>query len=185
VRFIPAGTPPHRGPPRVASAHRAQMIQLAIADNPGFRLDQRELRKAAPGYTYDTLSELRAEAGAQAPLALIIGADQFLVFHTWYRWREIPTLAHLIVAERPGSQTVCAASLPAEMRPAFTGLSRGAMEAIGAQPAGGIWPFAMTALEISASLIRARVAAGKSVRYLLPDRVLDYIQTHRLYLGGE
>src|SRR5450759_1549286 len=68
VRFIPSGTPPHRAAPHLAPQQRLEMVRLAIADNPLFTADDREVRRSGPGYTVDTLAELRREAGSTRPL---------------------------------------------------------------------------------------------------------------------
>ena len=102
VRLVPSGTPPHRSAPGVSAAHRLAMVELAAAGNPRFSVDGREVRRTGPGYTFDTLAELRKEAGDTRPLALLVGADAFLEFATWHRWHEIFGLAHIAVAHRPG-----------------------------------------------------------------------------------
>jgi nicotinate-nucleotide adenylyltransferase len=184
VRFIPAGVPPHRAAPRTAAEHRAQMVELAIADNARFVLDRRELTKNVPCYTFDTLTELRAEQGNSAPIALIIGSDQFAVFDTWHRWRELCELAHLVVAHRPGHDLELRNKLNADVATLFG--ERGERESarLAQAPGGKIFRFAMTPLDISATRIRAEVRTGRSPRYLLPDAVLDYIQRHKIYLDS-
>ena len=89
VRFIPAGTPPHRAMPRTDAVHRLAMVRLAIANNPRFALDDRETQRTGLSYTHDTLASLRAEVGDATPLVLIMGADAFVKLETWHRWREI------------------------------------------------------------------------------------------------
>src|SRR5262245_28370356 len=78
VRFVPSGTPPHRAQPTAATAQRIAMTRLAVAANALFEVDDRETRRTGPAYTFDTLTELRAELGAAAPLVLLLGADAFL-----------------------------------------------------------------------------------------------------------
>ncbi|MGH8648862.1 MAG: nicotinate-nicotinamide nucleotide adenylyltransferase, partial [Burkholderiales bacterium] len=68
VRLVPSGTPPHRSAPTVTAEHRLAMTRLAAAGNARFKVDEREVRRAGPGYTFDTLKELRAEAGEARPL---------------------------------------------------------------------------------------------------------------------
>src|SRR5262245_56588121 len=102
VRFIVAGTPPHRTAPRTTGAQRLQMVKLATAGNPLFAVDDRELKRTGPSYTFDTLTELRSERGAAQPLCLLVGADAFLEIATWHRWTELFGLAHVVVAHRPG-----------------------------------------------------------------------------------
>jgi nicotinate-nucleotide adenylyltransferase len=101
VLFIPAGTPPHRGTPFVSAGHRREMVRIAIEGNALFELDERELHRDGPSYSFDTLTGLRAELGRR-PLCLLLGADAFAALTTWHRWEELFELAHLVVAHRPG-----------------------------------------------------------------------------------
>jgi nicotinate-nucleotide adenylyltransferase len=158
ILWIPSGTPPHRAAPAAAGVHRAAMVRLAIAGEPRFVLDERELRKAAPGYTVETLEDLHAELGKDAGLVLLIGADQHARLSTWHRWQDLFSLARIAVFARPGEA-------PAE------------------EDRVTVVPFAP--LEISSTAIRSRIAAGDLPHGLLPEAVLDYIQTHRLYSSAE
>src|ERR1051326_7407012 len=88
VRFIPSDTPPHRAAPLVTAAQRFEMVCLATAGNSLFTVDDREVRRSGPGYTFDTLCELRQAAGRTRPLCLLLGADAFLELATWHRWQE-------------------------------------------------------------------------------------------------
>lgn len=179
VRWIPAGRPPHRAAPRVAAAHRLEMVRRAVADNPAFTVDDAEIRAAGPSYTVITLERLRAEMPAR-PLVLLLGADAFLGLPGWHRWRELFGLAHIGVATRPGF-----ALSPEEWPAGLAQVCAGRIDADGAglraAPAGRIAGFAMTPLAISASALRAQLAAGASARYLLPEPVREYIRLHRLY----
>ena len=102
IRFIPTGMPPHRDAPQVPAEHRAAMVRLAIADQPAFVMDEREVRQTTPCFTVDTLRELRAEFGASQPLCLLMGGDAFLQLHTWHEWEQLFELAHIVVGYRPG-----------------------------------------------------------------------------------
>ena len=73
VRFMPGGTPPHRAAPQVTAGHRLDMARLAVGDNPLFKVDDREVRRSGPGYTFDTLTELRRELGADAAVVPAAG----------------------------------------------------------------------------------------------------------------
>jgi len=182
VRFIPSGTPPHRSAPAVPAEHRLAMTQLAAAGNPRFKVDEREVRRAGPGYTYDTLKALRAELGDARPLALLLGADAFLEFATWHRWREIFGLAHIAVAHRPGFPLEqWSGHMPLPLAREYSARRMQQPLAVHLSPAGGIVVVPFTALDISATAIRDMLRAGASPRYLLPGAVLDYIRTHRLY----
>jgi nicotinate-nucleotide adenylyltransferase len=155
------------------------MLRLAVRDNPRFAVDDAEALGAAARFTIDTLRRLRAELGAALPLVVIIGADQLQRLDTWRAWRELVELAHFAVAERPG-YSLAPAALPLAVAAEWQ--RRGAERAaLAAAPGGRMSTFPTTSLAISASDIRRRLAAGASVRYLLPPEVLAYIGTHRLY----
>ena len=156
------------------------MLERALANNSLFKIDTRELGNPEPTYTFNTLQSLRGELDNAVSLALLIGADQFQLFHTWRRWAEIFDLAHLIVAQRPGST----ASIDALLQPVSQAIRpRICQQAkmLSATPAGQVFTFEMTPLAISSSAIRASLKAKVTPRYLLPDAVLDYIQNHHLY----
>ena len=186
VRFMPSGTPPHRAAPQVTSLQRLAMVRLATAGNPLFTVDDREVQRSGPGYTIDTLIELRREVGPARPLCVLLGADAFLELATWHRWHELFTLAHLVVAHRPGFPPE---SWPQRMpqplaREYETRLMHQSF-AVHLSPAGGIATQAIAALDISASMIRDSLARDVSPRYLLPDPVLDYIRSNGLYVTQE
>jgi nicotinate-nucleotide adenylyltransferase len=179
VQWIPAGNPGHRAAPGTPARHRLEMVRLAVRDNPRFAVDDAEALGETPRFTIDTLRRLRAELGTELPLVLVIGADQLHRLDTWREWRELFDHAHFAVAERPGyavTPTALPAAVAAEWR-----RRAAARAALRDAPAGRTTVFALTALAISASDIRRRLAAGESVRYLLPPEVLAYIRTHRLY----
>lgn len=182
VRFIPAAQPPMRAAPQTSAAHRVEMVRRAITGNPRFVLDEREVRRAqqlaGPSYTVDTLSELRAEVGSEQPLYWLLGADAFINLPSWHDWRRLFELAHIGVAERPGTllQQTLAEDLRSEMA------KRSVSDFAETRTAAGtISVVPMTPLAISARRIRAALIAQTSVRYLLPDDVLDYIQHQHLY----
>lgn len=195
VRFIPTGQPPHRAAPQASAQHRLEMTRRAIAGNPRFLVDDREVRATRPSYTVDTLTELRSEIGAQQPLVLLLGADAFLGLTSWHEWQRLFELAHLAVAQRPGStlQQALPEPLQREVGPRWTRAGSlataapasgkqsdaGSLDGLGA--AGSVSEFEMTPLAISASAIRNALAQQKSVRYLLPEPVCDYLQQYQLY----
>jgi nicotinate-nucleotide adenylyltransferase len=174
LRFVPAGQPPHRPPPVATSSQRLAMVELAIRGLPGFRVDDRELRRGGPSYTVLTLESLRAERGA-APLCLLIGMDQFRGFESWHRWQEIPDLAHIVVLSRPGT-------VPGIL-PAW---AQGRVAEDGAvmqrTPAGRLVFLGVSPQDISATRIRSALAKGDPVAGMLPDAVLEYIQVNHLYI---
>ena len=180
VRWIPAGQPPHRGTPQVTARQRLEMVLRSTAKNARFSVDASEVEAAAPSYTVHTLVRLRGELGAAQPLVLLVGADAFAGLTSWHRWRDLFSLAHIAVSHRPGFP-VEIGSLPHELATEFTDRRLSDAGGLKNTAAGGIVTFAMTQLAISATQIRKLLANGRSPRYLLPDGVLDYIQTHSLY----
>jgi nicotinate-nucleotide adenylyltransferase len=191
VRWIPAGQPPHRATPLSASEHRLAMVKAALADEERFTLDAGEVASAAPSYTVHTLERLRREVGPSRSLVLLMGADAFRGLSTWHRWQDIFALAHIAVASRPGfplddlppplaeryrQSRLHAGGDPAQCRRATADFT--------AAPAGGIFPFELVAGTVSATEVRALIAADapdERLRALLPAPVLDYIRQHQLY----
>jgi nicotinate-nucleotide adenylyltransferase len=180
VRWVPAGRPWHRAHPKAPPKHRLEMVRLAIRRNPLFELDDAEIRQTAPGYTVETLERLRAKVGPARPLVLLLGTDAFRGLTTWERWRDLFELAHVFVAQRPGHSLT-----PGGVRAALASEWRrraGTPDALRQRPAGSIVSYGTTALDISASAIRAHFAQSRSPRYLLPSVVLDYIRSRGLYV---
>ncbi len=183
VRFIPAATPPHKASPAVIAEHRAAMAQLAIANNPLFILDERELNRAGISYTIDTLQSLRDDVGAQTSITLFMGSDAFTKFDTWHRWQEIIELCHIGLVKRPTIQRQPDANkLPKALEIFLHNHYTENCDDLHSSPAGFVTMREVTALDISSTAIRKLLHHKGSVRYLTPDPVLDYIQTHQLYL---
>lgn len=180
VRFVPAGRPPHREGPGVSAADRLAMVRLATSGNARFTVDAGEVESDAPSYTVPTLERLRRELGAERPIVLLLGADAFSALPTWHRWQDLLELAHIVVAHRAGRAPE-AAELPAELVQACVARHADSPVLLREAPAGRVLALPMTPLAISATDIRARLAAGRSARYLLPPEVLDYIRSRRLY----
>ncbi|VAX09457.1 Nicotinate-nucleotide adenylyltransferase [hydrothermal vent metagenome] len=178
IRFVPCGEPAHRGAPLTDAAHRLVMLRMALANQAVFKIDERELHRKGPSYMVDTLKELRAECGKQS-LSLILGFDAFLGLESWHQWQDIFKLAHLVVTHRPGWH-----KSKIERRPALKQMvdhRQMAGESLSQYPAGGIAFIAVTQLDISSTLIRELIMAGKDVRYLLPDNVYELIKQEKLY----
>jgi len=185
VRFVPSGTPPHRAAPHATTAQRVAMTRLAVTGNSLFSVDEREAGRSGPAYTFDTLSEIRSELGAAQPIVLLLGADAFLDFAAWHRWRELFGLAHVAVAHRPGFPVAqWRERMPQPLAREYTARLMQQPLAVHLAPAGGIVVMPFTALDISATAIRELVRMGGSPRYLLPDPVLAYIEAEGLYSGG-
>lgn len=177
MHLVPCADPPHRETPRIPAVQRLAMLELAITGEPGLVADDRELRRSSLSYTLDTLIELRAELGAQESLCLCIGMDSLVTLDSWHRWRELTDYAHVVVAARPGW------TLPdqGEVAAWLASLRTGQVSDLHRSPAGRVLVEEMTLLPVSATRLREELAAGRSIRYLTPDTVIDYIYSHGLY----
>jgi len=183
VRFIPSGTPPHRATPNAAAKSRWEMVRLALNSHSDFLVDVREVFRTDPCYTVDTLAGLRAELGPQQPLCFILGGDAFLQLHTWHEWKRLFELAHIVVLQRAGEKPLGNAMLKADaaLQTEYQARLAPGAGALHETPNGAIFVADMPALEISSTNIRRRCADGKSIRYLVPDAVVNYVNTNSLY----
>jgi nicotinate-nucleotide adenylyltransferase len=177
VRFVPNRVPPHRDVPHAEAEQRLDMLRMALAQQPGFRVDDRELRRDGPSFTVETLLELRRELGAGTPLCLIMGTDAFLGLPGWHRWRELLELSHIVVALRPGTVP----DYPGELAALLVNRVVDDAGALREVPAGRVHLAGVTQLEISATGLRGTLAQGGSGRFLIPETVWSYIQRHGLY----
>lgn len=168
VCLLPASVPPHRAPPLASAPQRVAILRAALQGQSRLTLDTRELDRAGPSYTIDTLHELRAEQG-ERPLVLLIGADAFANLATWHRWRELFEVAHIGVLSRPG----VAADLPEELEREVAARRIADAMDLRSLPAGKVVELAVTPLEVSATRIRELLAAGRDPRYLLPAGLFD------------
>jgi nicotinate-nucleotide adenylyltransferase len=179
VRWIPSGNPGHRDAPAASARHRLEMVRLGTAAQPRFTLDDYEIASASITYSIDMLSRVRAEVGPAQPLVMILGTDSFLTLSSWRDWQALFALTHFAVGERPG-YALSEQTMPRGLAQAY--LARASEPAaLSTLPSGAIVSFRSTLLDISASTLRAKLAAGTSVRYLLPAAVLDYIGANGLY----
>ncbi len=179
--LVPAALPPHKEGERLAAAaDRLRMVELAVAGVPGFRVSRLELDRPGASYSVDTLRTLRAEVSAATRLVFVLGRDAFRDFHLWKEHAALFTLADVIVVTRP----------PAPARLTADEIPLAAREAFWYDSGSGVFHHQsgrvlrlqhITALDISAARIRANVAAGRSIRFLVPPLVEAYIAEHRLY----
>lgn len=176
VRFMPTGSPPHRERAYADADLRLQMVRAAVADQPSFVVDDREVRRLGVSYSVDTLTELRREYPDRS-LCLLLGMDAFLGLPTWHRWRELLELAHIVVAHRPGWKAPTMGPLGEVMVDHGTGTVRELHQRL----AGRVYVHAVTQLEISSTELRALIVAGRDPRYLVPDSVRQIILDTRCY----
>jgi nicotinate-nucleotide adenylyltransferase len=161
LRWLPAGRPWQKGDRALAAAeHRAAMVALAIAGEPRFVLDDRELRRSGASYTVDTVRELQAEQPG-AVFFLVIGQDQYARLHTWRAWRELLAGVTLAVAAREGR-------VPAP-------------ESEVARTPHRLEVLPMPRVDVSATVIRRAAAQGADLHALVAPAVAGYIARHHLY----
>ncbi|MBT8399552.1 MAG: nicotinate-nucleotide adenylyltransferase [Rhodothermia bacterium] len=157
VIWIPAATAPHKREEKQSSAkHRSEMVQMTVSDNESFQHSDLEVSRGGVSYTVDTLEHLKRRYPADE-MFLLLGMDSYAGFGTWREPKKITELASLLVYPRGDVDLV----------------ESSAFEAM---------KLALPRVEISSSMIRKRVRAGESIRYLVTDAVLGYIAKHKLYL---
>jgi nicotinate-nucleotide adenylyltransferase len=176
MRFMPAGNPPHRDTTVASAEQRLAMVTAATKDQPGFVVDDREIRREGLSYSVDTMRTLRTDF-PDRPLCLIVGMDAFLGLPKWHQWRELLELAHLVVAHRPGWRAPSMGPLGELLVDRGTGRINDLHESL----AGRIYIHAVTQLEISSTDLRKLIAAGRDPRYLIPDSVRDIIEQTGCY----
>ncbi|MDH5407563.1 MAG: nicotinate-nucleotide adenylyltransferase [Gammaproteobacteria bacterium] len=179
VLFIPVGIPPHRDKPIASAEQRLAMVNLAIAANDRFVLDDREIRRPGPSYMVETLGSLREQQGETTSIGLILGLDAFCELDSWHQWQEINQLAHLIVMTRPGWDE--------------KGITSPALQKLVAehqvtnpldchkQAAGSVVFLPVSPMDISSTQIRKSIRAGLDVSTLLPTSVNSLIQQEQIY----
>lgn len=177
VALMPCHVPPHRDQPGATSEQRVALLELAIADEPGLTIDDRELGRTGASYTAETLRQVRAELGPDQPLTMVLGTDSFAGFDRWQEWQRIPELAHIVIVQRPGPGLE-PDSVPAKL---LEERSVAGVEALYGAPCGHILELDPPLLDISATGIRERILSGRSPRYLLPDGVWQEIRRLGLY----
>lgn len=167
ILVIPAHDPPHKSDePRASAFHRFAMVCLAIADRPGYRASDMELRRAGPSYTALTLRDLHAEGFKASELYFLIGADAFAEIGTWYEYPKILDMCRFALIARPGTTIEAALTKVPE-------LAHRVDETIHVVNA--------RTSPVSSTDIRARLAAHQPVDGMVPPAVARHIATHALY----
>lgn len=163
--FMPSGNPPHKQEEKPVSAvHRGEMCRLAIADNPNFLYCDYEINKNELSYTANTLEHFKNNY-PDDEIYFIIGGDSLFALETWHKPEKILSLCTLLVFERSG---VCD-STTAEIKRLIDKYK------------ADIRLIHAPKFDISSSQIRERIADGKTVRYMIPAEIIDYINEHKLY----
>ena len=167
ILFMPAGQPWLKVHSPISPAeHRVQMVRLAIADKPYFKLSTLEIERSGPTYSVDTLAELQGQLGAEAELFFILGWGSLAELPLWREPSRLIQMCHLVAVPRPGYPAPALKKLEARI----PGLSQ------------RVVLLEKPEIDISATEIRKRVAHGLSIRHLVPEPVETYIKQNRLYI---
>ena len=182
VRLVPSANPPHRKTPSASAKDRLNMVELAL-NTPDKTLapDGRELTRIGKSYMVDTLKDIRAE-NPNTSISLILGADAFIELTTWHEWEHLFLLAHIIVASRPNLPLIqLDGNLEKSLSLEYKKRKCHERNLLHTSTHGRIFTYAFTSLEVSGTSLRKRIQGNHSLKYLLPDNVINYIQTHNLY----
>lgn len=186
IRFLPAARSPLKADGSRAG-DRLAMLQLALKGKQGLTIDERELHRPPPSYTIDSLREIRAELGPDAPLVFILGLDSFLGLPAWKDWQDLTRHAHLLIVSRPGHEAVFSPALTEWLKKRRINGPEPLESRALPDGQGGVL-FMQTAPHAVASRdIRAALASSNSSRpdtsHWLNPAVRDYIDSHHLYRG--
>jgi len=181
IRYIPSYIPPHRDNPGTSVEMRVAMVKAAISKEPHFQLDEREIVRQGQSYMIDTLKSLRDDF-PRNPLCLIIGMDAFLKIHCWYHWQELLDNCHFIVTKRPETAYDDQSQWPIALKKLYNEHRANEKFDLHGYLYGKIIFQNVTQLAISSTDIRSKLKHNRSIRYLVPDSVLDLISSHHLYL---
>jgi len=176
LSLMPCHMPPHRDRPQTAATHRLAMAKIAVAPWSTLGVDGRELEREGPSYTVESLAALRAEVGPQTSLIFVMGSDAFNTLHRWHRWQSLFEYANILVMQREGYQL-----LPAADVAKYVAGREQRAQALVEQTAGAYATIALTPWPQSATDVRARLAAGRSLDDCVPPEIEHYIQQHNLY----
>ena len=178
VTFIPTGIPPYKAPPQATSEQRLEMLKLAIANNPNYQIDTREITADHYYYSHKTLTELRTVVGDKIPIFYIIGGDSLLTLHTWHYWKDLFDLANLVIANRSGYDLTKFDS--PDLAQEFE--RRKTESLIDLSPSSGkIYLLNYTPQNVSSTFIRRQIQQHQDIYGLVPLAVAEYIQQQHLY----
>lgn len=181
ILLIPSATPPHKTADQVANAEdRLQMVRLAVEGEPFLEASDIELARPGPSYTIQTLQYFQEQFGPESDIHFIVGQDAFSEITTWRSYEALFGTAHFIVMTRPGSKLGSVESfIHANISEAYQ-YDRTSNRYVHPEWCS-IFCLRITHLDISASEIRERIRHGRSIHFLLPDAVEDYVEKRGLY----
>jgi len=180
IWFLPAARPPHKDPLGLTPfGHRLAMIELAIGPVAHFKAVPMEADRPGPSYSVDTLEQLRQAYGQGMDFFFLLGSDAFLEIEQWRSYRRLTELVSFVIMVRSEEDRAGIADLMARAYPEHR--AQGRPDVYTARGNGSILLFTVTHLAISATEIRRRAREGRSVHFLVPDPVMQYMEGQRLY----
>lgn len=174
--IMPAAQSPLKTQHSVTASHRVAMLNIALEAFPELELDCREISRAGPSFTVDSLSELREEFGNGAPLYFVMGDDCLPTLHRWRHWRDLTTYANLIVTKRPGRFP-----RPAEEVSQWFSETEVDLNTIDSMVNGGLARVECALVDISSTELRESLKSNGGLKQVIPDSVIEYINRHQLY----
>jgi nicotinate-nucleotide adenylyltransferase len=180
LKLVPSFIPPHRAVPGSTAEQRLAMLKMAIEDDDGLEVDDRELARQGISYTVDTLDSFRSELGQTVPLYFVLGFDSYCTLPEWMRWQEITRKCHLVVLARPGYED----EIPAQ-------IVRWSKDKIVEEPkhlrnraCGGILAVNLVQVDVSATVLRKNFREGLRPTGKMPEKVIDYAIENDLYCSS-
>lgn len=178
LKLVPCFHPVHKVMSDISTRQRLDMLGLAVISDARLVVDNREIERAEPSFTIDTLKELRSEVGGSTSIIMVVGMDSFCTLPSWKHWLDLMSYAHILVVSRPGSTPV----FTDELKNYYEKYRASTVAELQCAPSGRIWLQTLSPLDISSSMVRELRANNKSIAYLLPDTVQIYIEKNKLYL---
>ncbi len=174
VHIIPSASPPHRNPPYASARQRLEMVALAIAGSDGYTLDDRELKRASPSWTCDTVRSLQADYPGRK-FCFVAGVDVLSGLADWYRFDDLINRVHFVVMQRPGWIS------PEPLPDWWQARRTTRLDDLKENRAGKFYEVEIEPVAVSATEIRSAISRGIDPGNMLPPAVWDYICTHDLY----
>ncbi len=174
--LMPAAQSPLKAQHAVTAAHRVTMLELAVEAFPELELDCREIHRAGPSFTIDSLASLRDDFGEEAGLYFVIGDDCLPTLHRWRQWRDLTAYANLIVTKRPGQF-----GLPTEEVLQWLRGVEIDLDGIDSMASGGLSRVECSLVDISSTELREGLTRDQGLEKVIPSAVIEYIKQHQLY----
>ncbi len=177
IHVLPCHIPPHKPGLHASAAHRVAMLRLAFEQAPKVVIDEREVLSGKVSYSIDTVMAIREEVGAAASVCFLLGEDSWRNFSTWHRWQDILQQVNILVAKRPGAETM----------PFDAALSRYAAkhsvpyDEIERHTHGKVAFLPLPENDVASTSVREGIKGGQPQHSDLPTPVADYIHGHALY----